>query len=160
MGCFCCRKRNSFHGLRVGSCLTFRNELSKKTHVLIKQKTLLGRGARVESSRVRNPGELLCHVTPSLWFYGNRVRFQVISGQSSSLAHTWSGSGSFLMAQAPLSQDGFQCQGSWEVGCLLPATGPSQSLLVSLQGSPMFFIRVSCCETALQGAIIVSGQGG
>ena len=42
-----------FQGLKVGSCLTFRNELSKETHVLTKQEILLGKGARAESSRVR-----------------------------------------------------------------------------------------------------------
>ena len=31
------------------------NELSEETHVLTKQKTLLGRGAGVESRRVREP---------------------------------------------------------------------------------------------------------
>ena len=44
-----------FQGLRVCSCLTFGNELSKETHMLRKQETLLGRGAWVESSRVREP---------------------------------------------------------------------------------------------------------
>ena len=39
----------------MGSCLTLRNELSKETHVLTKQETLLGRGAQAESSRVREP---------------------------------------------------------------------------------------------------------
>ena len=34
---------------------TFGNELSKETHMLRKQETLLGRGAWVESSRVREP---------------------------------------------------------------------------------------------------------
>ena len=33
--------------------LTLRNELSEKTHVLTKQEILLGKGTRVESSRVR-----------------------------------------------------------------------------------------------------------
>ena len=51
----CCRKGDSFQGPRVGSCLTLRNELSKETHVLTKQETLLGRGTWVESSRVREP---------------------------------------------------------------------------------------------------------
>ena len=37
----------------MGSCQTLRNELSEETHVLTKQETLLGRGARAESSRVR-----------------------------------------------------------------------------------------------------------
>ena len=41
-----------FQGLKLGSCL--RNELSKETHLLTKQEILLGKGARVESSRVRN----------------------------------------------------------------------------------------------------------
>ena len=44
-----------FQGPRVCSCLTFGNELSKETHMLRKQETLLGRGAWVESSRVREP---------------------------------------------------------------------------------------------------------
>ena len=39
-------------GLSMGSCLTLINELSKETHVLIKQETLLG---KVESRRVREP---------------------------------------------------------------------------------------------------------
>ena len=34
-----------FQGPRVGFCLTLGNELSEETHVLTKQKTLLGRGA-------------------------------------------------------------------------------------------------------------------
>ena len=33
--------------------LTLRNELSEKTHVLTKQEILLGKGTRLESSRVR-----------------------------------------------------------------------------------------------------------
>ena len=45
----CCRKRDPFQG----SCLTLRNELSEETYVLTKQEILLGKGTRVESSRVR-----------------------------------------------------------------------------------------------------------
>ena len=37
------------------ACLTLGNELSEETHVLTKQETLLGKGTRVESSRVREP---------------------------------------------------------------------------------------------------------
>ena len=51
----CCKKGDPFRGLRVGSCLTLKNELSKEIHVLTKYETLLGRGAWVESSRVREP---------------------------------------------------------------------------------------------------------
>ena len=49
-----CRKGDPFQGLRGGSWLLLRNELSKETHMLTKQETLL---ERVESSRVREPIE-------------------------------------------------------------------------------------------------------
>ena len=48
---FCCRKE----GPKLGSCLTLRNELSKETHVLAKQETLLGRVTQAESRKVREP---------------------------------------------------------------------------------------------------------
>ena len=51
----CCRKADPFLGLKLGSCLTLRNELSEETHVLTKQEILLGKGTQVESSRVREP---------------------------------------------------------------------------------------------------------
>ena len=44
----CYRKGDHVRGPRVGSCLTLGNELSEATHVLTKQETLLGRGAREE----------------------------------------------------------------------------------------------------------------
>ena len=40
----------------MGSCLTIEKELSEETHVLTKQKTLLARGAHVDSSRERELG--------------------------------------------------------------------------------------------------------
>ena len=51
----CCRKGDPFQDPKLGSCLTLGNELSKETHLLTKQEILLGKGARVESSRVREP---------------------------------------------------------------------------------------------------------
>ena len=51
----CYWKGGPFPGPELSSCLTLRNELSEETHVLTKQKTLLGRGTRAESSRVREP---------------------------------------------------------------------------------------------------------
>ena len=51
----CCRKADPFQGPTLGSCLTLGNELSKETHVLTKQEILLGKDARVESNRVREP---------------------------------------------------------------------------------------------------------
>ena len=51
----CCRKGDPFQGPKLGSCLTVGNELSEETHVLTEQEILLGKGTRVESSRVREP---------------------------------------------------------------------------------------------------------
>ena len=63
-----CRKGDRFQSPKLGSCLTLRNELSEETYVLTKQEISLGKGARAESRRVGNPGELLCHVASSLRF--------------------------------------------------------------------------------------------
>ena len=51
----CCRKGDPFQGPKLSSCPTLRNELSEETHVLTKQDSLLGKGTRVESSKVRGP---------------------------------------------------------------------------------------------------------
>ena len=51
----CCGKGDHFQGLNMGSCLTLGNELSEETHALTKQEISLGKGTRVESSRVREP---------------------------------------------------------------------------------------------------------
>ena len=51
----CCGKRDPFQGPKLGSCLTLGNKLSEETYVLTKQEILLGKGPRVESSRVRKP---------------------------------------------------------------------------------------------------------
>ena len=53
--CVYCKEGNPFRGLKLDSCLTLRNELSKETHVLTKQEILLGKGVQVESTRVREP---------------------------------------------------------------------------------------------------------
>ena len=78
----CCRKRDPFQGLKLGSCLTLGNELSEETYVLTKQEILLGKGPRVESSRVREPGELLCRVACNVGFCGDGISFRVVFGQS------------------------------------------------------------------------------
>ena len=49
----CCKKGDPFQAPKLGSFLTLRSELSKETHVLTEQEILLGKGAQVESSRVR-----------------------------------------------------------------------------------------------------------
>ena len=97
-----------------------------------KARDFIGKGQR--AAGWGNPGEPLCHVARSLWFYGNGVSLGVVSGQLSCLACTWSGSGSFLLVCTSLSQDGLQWQRLLEVGHLLPPTGPSQILLVSCWG--------------------------
>ena len=64
-----CGKGDPFQGLKLGSCLTLGNELSEEIHVLTKQEILLGKGTRVESSRVREPRRTLSHGSQSqvLW---------------------------------------------------------------------------------------------
>ena len=99
---FCCRMGNPFQGLEGSSCLTLRNELSKETHMQIKQEILLGRGTWVESRKVRESRRtaLLCELQS--WVF---MVMELVSGLS--LA-SHSDSGSFLVAHVLLSQDGFQ----------------------------------------------------
>ena len=63
----------------------------------------MGKGTRVESSRVRDPEEQLCHMTCSLGFYGDGISFWVVFSNHSD-------SESFLVVHALFSQDRF-----WEV---------------------------------------------
>ena len=51
----CYWKNDPLPGSESGSCLTLGNELSKETCMLTKQKSLSGRGAHVESHRIREP---------------------------------------------------------------------------------------------------------
>ena len=67
--------------------------------MLTKQDILLGKGTRVEGSRVRER---------SLGFYGDGIRFWIVFSQ-------FSDSESFLVAHALFSQDGCQQEGFWEV---------------------------------------------
>ena len=50
--------------------------------MLTKQEILLGKGTWVESSRMREPGGLLCHVTLSLGFYDDGISLWIVFGQS------------------------------------------------------------------------------
>ena len=76
--------------------------------MLTKQETLLGRGAWAESRWVRDPRRTALHVARSL-------RFMVMGLVSGLSLANHSDSGSFLVARASLSQDGFQREGFWEV---------------------------------------------
>ena len=71
-------------GPETGSCLTLGNQLSEETHVLTKQEILLGKGTRVESSRVREPRRtaLPGGWQSRGWFYGDGISFWVVLGQS------------------------------------------------------------------------------
>ena len=57
----------------MGFYLTLGNELSKETYVLINQKTLWGRSAWAESSRVKEPRRAVLPLGPQflvLWEWG------------------------------------------------------------------------------------------
>ena len=74
-------KCDVLQGPRVDSCLALGDDLSKKTPVLTKPKTLRG-GPPWWGAAVRwNAGGLPCMVH-SLKFYYNRLSFWVVSGQS------------------------------------------------------------------------------
>ena len=76
-----CRKGNPFQGPKLGSCLTFGNELSEETHLLTKQEILLGKGTQVESSRGREPKTAVTRLAVS-GFYGDGISFRVVFSQS------------------------------------------------------------------------------
>ena len=91
---------------KLGSCLTLGNELSEETHVLTKQEILLGKGSRLESSRVRESRRT------ALPRGRGFMVMELISGWS--LANH-SDSKSFLVVRALFRQDGCQREGFWEV---------------------------------------------
>ena len=95
----CCRKADPFQGPKLGSGLTLGNELSKETHLLTKQEILLGKGTRVESSRVREPRRTALLCSSQSRFYGDGISFRLVFGHHSN-------SESFLVVHASLSLDG------------------------------------------------------
>ena len=95
-------------GPEMGTCLTLRNELSEETYMLTKQEISLGRGAWVESSRVREHRRNALPYGLQFLVLCNWVGFQIVAGQSLWLRY-------FLIVYASLSQDGFQRGGFWEV---------------------------------------------
>ena len=160
MSCICCRKGDPFQGPRTGFFVTLRNDLSKETYLLTKQKTLLGRGPWQRAAGWGSPGELLCHVAPSPWFYGNGVSFQVVPGQSSCLAHTWSGPGSFLVESAPLSQmdSSIKDPGKLVIFSLLLA--PSRPSWVVFRATAYSLSGPPVVRKPMPAAINTPGQGG
>ena len=96
---WCCKKGDPFWGLRVGSCLTLKNELSKETHVLTKQEILLGRGAQAEQE-----GKWTQENISATW----PLSFMVMGLVSGLSLASYYDSVFFLVAHGLLSQDGFQ----------------------------------------------------
>ena len=149
-----CRKGDPFRVLRVGSCLTLGNELR---HVLTKQETSLERGTQVENRRIKETRELLCPVTRSL-------KFRVM-GLVSRLSLANSNSGSFLIVQPLLSQDGFQWGGSGEVGRTFGQASPPSFWPFPKSScwwqlvSPEFLTRLSCCKITHGSGYYLSWTG-
>lgn len=128
---------DSFHGLRVGSCLILRDEFSKETYVLTNQKALLGRDAQGEQQGTWTRWTTVSCGTDSD-FIVNEVSFWIVYGQSSCLVHIWSDLVTFRAGHASLSQDGFHWEGFWE--------GKSSPLHLA---TPKFSWLVFDCSTML-----------
>ena len=129
------RKGDPLQGLRVVSCLILETKLFSETHALTKQEISLGRGTQEESSRIRGPRELLCHVAHSLWFCGDGVTHSLTQGPSWRKVHLSAKTDFSVRAEI------------WEAGHLLHLlSSPKFSQLV-FSGSIMFLIGTSCCET-------------
>ena len=150
-----CRKEEPFPGPKSG-LLSNRNELSRETNVLTKQKTSLGTGAWVESSSIMNPEELLCHMACTLRFYGNRVSFCLVPGKSFWLRGR-APPCPFLVEHSLLSQDGFQGKGFWEDAMTYRLVSHLFFWLFSSSFggwqivSSEFFTKTSCCEMTHAG---------
>ena len=126
----CCRKEDPFQGPRAGSCLTLGNELSKETHVLTKQETLLGKGHPGGEQEGKGIQEN-CSAT---WLAV--LGFMVMGLVSGLSLANHSDSGSFLVARAHCSAktDSSKEDSERLVGhvdwCLLSPFDLSQILLV------------------------------
>lgn len=142
-------------GLSVGSCLTFTNELSKETHMLMKRETLLG---KVESRRMREPR------TAATWLAAPGFPGMGLVSWLSLAPH--SDSASFLVVHASRRMDSNKDSGrlvghtDWyllspfDLSCILPVGG---SFLVpcSLPGPPVVKIaHTSGCPLVWPGQAV------
>lgn len=146
---WCCRNGDPFQGLRVGFCPT----VPEDTHAAKANAW----GTWAKSCKVWERRSIALLPGSPSQVLGDGVSFR-LCGPSSCLAHSWSDSGSFLVAHASLSQHGFQHESFWagqvissllhwappkffwvsftrhSMGWqLLPAFGPSKLLLVCFQ---------------------------
>ena len=144
------QKGDLFQGPRVGSCLTLGNELSEETHVLTKQETLLGRGARAVREQQGKGTQENCSamgLTVSC-FMAMGLAFWVVSGQSSCPCP-------YLLQFKALPQSRwfpvwvFQkgWQDIWWAGVSSLLLAPPKLSWLVFGGSTMFLIGTSCCET-------------
>ena len=104
----------------------------------------------------QNPGEHLCHVANSLWFYGDGISFRVVFSQS-----FWLG---VLPGGAHLVQprlDAREREGFWEVVGHVSPFDLSWTLLV---GGGLFFLcslpGLPVIKQLIQIVTMVPGQGG
>ena len=119
--------------------------MSEETHMLTKPKDCIRKrhqGREEQGKGTQENWSVTGLTISSLMGRGLASRLSLASRLAQPLLRL-----SFLVAHTPLSQGGFKHQGFWEVRCLLSPTGPSQILLVGPQGSTLFLIRASCCET-------------
>ena len=98
-----------FRGLKVGSCLTLGNELSKERSP-IQARDFIGTGCRGRGQEGEGNGENCS----AMWLTVSG--FMVIGLVSCLSLASHSELGSVLGAHASLSRDGFQRGGSWKVG--------------------------------------------
>ena len=140
----------------MGSCLTLENELSEETHILTKQKALMGRGTSWGSSMVREPRRIALPrglQSPILWEWSSFSGLWPIILLGLHLV--WL---RVLLGDAPSSQPRWTLGQGFLIGFSLLWAPPK--LLVHLQDSTMFLIRASCCETTHASSYYLPGQGG
>ena len=155
------RKGEHFQGSRVDSCLTLlsnRNELSEETQVLAKQNTLLGRGVRAESWRVRETRRtahsLIVMALVSRLSLANHLAWPIFGPTLS--PSCWCVHFSAKIVSS--AKDSGRLAGHIMGWCLLPPFGPSQILLVSVRSSTGFLLfwdnlrrRLSSCQSKAGG---------
>jgi len=116
-----------------GLYLTLGNELSKETHLLMKQDTIEKGPLEWRAARSGNPG-LLCLLVRSLGFYGGGLISGLSLPHHLACVHIWSGH--FQVAWESPGEDRFQHESFREVGRTYygPASPPSFQPLPNSSG--------------------------